>query len=344
MWLECARGLSAAGHATEAIKALEWLVESHPAEPVFRFELSNAHAAVGNYHRARLCWSRSRTRAWTPMSGWPPSCGPPQCAIRGERHLGPARPRPAAGCVAGPAGDGRASSEDVIRFAQIAVDHRVEDPSGAGLAEAEQAIVDALEQSPGDVSLLEHQLLIRQLTGDPRVHDSLRELERVRPDSPLLQAFVEQPTDRQVLEETQARLARLFQDAVQSDPSTRAAALTDLGAEVARFPGEVQRRTAYALALMIAGRHDEAVEQASVGARLAGDDHAMHFNLGQVFLGAGKVKRARKHLLLARQYAVDDEERADADAARPARWLTSRPATRTSTTSSTGSCSRRRTG
>ena len=208
---------------------------------------------------------------------------------------------------------GRASSEDVIRFAQIAVDHRVEDPSGAGLAEAEQAIVDALEQSPGDVSLLEHQLLIRQLTGDPRVHDSLRELERVRPDSPLLQAFVEQPTDRQVLEETQARLARLFQDAVQSDPSTRAAALTDLGAEVARFPGEVQRRTAYALALMIAGRHDEAVEQASVGARLAGDDHAMHFNLGQVFLGAGKVKRARKHLLLARQYAVDDEERADAD-------------------------------
>ena len=311
VWLAYARGLAAVGRPADSVRALQWLVEVVPSEPEFRIELATAHASIGDEQQARQILE-ALLKESLPEAMW----------VRALMRLGSLRSTHWAAAadargrelqrtaLRARIASGEGTPEDVVRLADLALEHRADDLSGAALAEAARAIEDALKRSPDHVALLEQLVLIYVLTSDARRDERLRELERVAPDSPLLEAF---SGDEGARRDAQAALALLLEQVATGDAVTRAAALADFGARVAQFPGDPERRSAYAMALAIAQQHDEAVEQASAAADLAGESHVIHYNVGQVFLRTGRRKRARRHLELAREYASDAVERADAD-------------------------------
>lgn len=314
VWLAYAHGLSGAGEAGDAVKVLEWLVDIDP-EPAYQIHLAEGHAALGNPHRARQILEAllsedipADLRAFAilrvaTLGGAGHYVDPQDARVR-DLQRATLRARIASGA---------GTPEDAIRLTALAIEHRSEDPGGDALVEAARAIEAALERAPGHVSLLEHLVLVQTLTGDARAHRTLLELERVAPDSGLLEAFVDDANLRRDAQQLRSRLGLLLTSVAEGDAARRAAALADLAMGVARFPADPDHRSTYATALMIAGCREEAIEHASVAARLAGDSHAINYNVGQVFLRAGERERAREHLSLAWEYARDDQERADAD-------------------------------
>jgi Flp pilus assembly protein TadD len=314
VWVTYARGLAAAKRPADSVKVLEWLVNVVPSEPALHIELALAHAAIGNDQLARQGLEALlsedvpddvRVIATFRLA----ALGAPGFAVAVDPDVSELQRAALQERIA----SGQVTPDNAIRLTALAIERREEDPSGATLAEAAHVIEDALKRSPGHVQLLEHLVFVYTLTGDERADQALRELESVAPDSPVLAAFRDDEALQHDMQQVRSRLEQLVRTVATGNDQARAAALADLAAGVARFPADPEHRTTYAIALMISGREEEAVAQASVGAGLAGESHAMHYNIGQVFLRAGERERAHEHLRRAREYARDDRERADAE-------------------------------
>ncbi|HEY0464060.1 MAG TPA: hypothetical protein VGC79_07620 [Polyangiaceae bacterium] len=149
------------------------------------------------------------------------------------------------------------------------------------------------------------------LRDDPEgmLDETMRELDRVDPDSDILKALsgvdeVTPSTRAQVA----SRVDALFAQATQGEPASRHSALQGLRQIVANTPQNPAYREAYAFALLANDEHAQALEQARLLARGAGEGHAVHFNIGQIFWFAGDAERGRKHLDLASRYATSPEE------------------------------------
>ncbi|MGP0017721.1 MAG: hypothetical protein ACLPHP_04060 [Candidatus Sulfotelmatobacter sp.] len=94
----------------------------------------------------------------------------------------------------------------------------------------------------------------------------------------------------------------------RDDPPLVEASLRELQKMVVMYAQSPEYRKVYAFALMIAGRHDEALREAEILAALGDDSHDMHFHLGQIFSACGDV-RGLQHLELALQLASSQEDR-----------------------------------
>ncbi len=166
---------------------------------------------------------------------------------------------------------------------------------------------------PLDSGLLEL-LIYCYLRSDPnhRLDDVVLALDKLDPNSEILRTLRSQPNDqaephrRELLD----RAYDLLQLTQQADPTLQAAALEELRKLVARFPENLHYQCLYAFALGGCGQKDEALRQAAIIARNAGDSYSLHFNLGQIFWLVGDQAQGRSHLDLAYAYAPNGNERA----------------------------------
>jgi tetratricopeptide (TPR) repeat protein len=305
VWLRYSRALATAGYRVKQVEVLERLVASEPYDFGLRIELSSALDAIGHHEQAE---QTMRELAPDLPPDVPALVRPRTDRARVELQRNALRSR-----IDG----GHGTADDAVRLAGLALDHYAQEPDGEALNEAARVLEDARTRWPRRVDVLEHLLLVYSVSrAEPgRVGVLAQELEEIAPESPLMRVF--KPVDDWLEHETREShegKRRLLRRAFDRDAGTRAAALEDLRSKVARFPGDLEYRTFYASALMVNGRRAQALEQAAAAAELVEEDnHEMNYNIGQVYLHAGKTRRAREHLLRARASARDDEERADAD-------------------------------
>jgi hypothetical protein len=207
-----------------------------------------------------------------------------------------------------------ADAKDYQRHARLVLRNPPARGEDRSIEEASALLESAHAKFPNDASILE--LLIScYLRSDPerRLDDTVRQLERVAPDSDVLHVL-SAIEDSDAIAYSQAllhRVQRLFEQSQTNDQALRQTALNELRFVVRAFPANSDYRWFYAMALIGAGRLDEALQQAEVMARAADESHSRHFNVAQVFWHCNARECAQHHLDLALQYATTDEERQD---------------------------------
>lgn len=169
------------------------------------------------------------------------------------------------------------------------------------------------QRHPDDASILE--LLINcYLRYDPeqRLERTIRELELVDPESDVLKTLSRRsPEDDDILRRISERINALFEQATAGESSLRQAALNGMRDIVLNAPNNPHYRVAYAFALLANGFQAEALKHATLLSTEIIEEHALHFNLGQIFWMCGDAERGRRHLELALGYAATNEERQD---------------------------------
>ena len=184
-----------------------------------------------------------------------------------------------------------------------------------GLAREAVAVLErATEAYP------EHQALAEMLVAcylrfgpEEKAQEALGTLEQLAPDSEIfrIRDTVDEEGARAFAAEVSQRVENAFRIAASGDSELRAPAVAELRHAVASFPRNRRYRELYAFALMCAGEQEALHQQAERLAAEVPDDHAAHFNLGQMFWRAGDPKRGRHHLDLSLRYAKSDEEKRD---------------------------------
>lgn len=166
---------------------------------------------------------------------------------------------------------------------------------------------------PDAVPILEHLAFVylRMSGAESQLNAIFQKLQRIAPDSPVLQAGQSATDDeaRDFSNRMQERARELMQNCEKDDPPLVEASLRELQKMVIMFAQSPEYRKVYAFALMIAGRNDEARREAEILETAGPDSHDMHFHLGQVFSACGDTARGLQHLELALQSADSEEDR-----------------------------------
>jgi tetratricopeptide (TPR) repeat protein len=182
----------------------------------------------------------------------------------------------------------------------------------------DQDAVSVLEEGhrlfPESVEILEY-LTLCYLRHDPLGHldATLLKLEKLAPHSAALQSLrnIDEQTSAEYYQENSQRAHVLLQHAQSEDVELQSAALHELERMVTRWPSNPEYRTTYAFALMVVGRFEDAIIQATKLIEHAGESHNAHFNIGQIFWICGDESQGRRHLNLALQYARNKQEQED---------------------------------
>lgn len=205
--------------------------------------------------------------------------------------------------------------DDFIALARLLLLRSKLEPAGDWLAEATSALEQGREAFPKEPRIFEL-LVLGYLRHDPdgRLPEALAQLEKIDPDSQVLELLATQDEEKAVAfsENIQQRADGLMRQALESkDNQVREAALQDLGKIVAMYPQNSGYRLLYAFTLMGLERTDLALEEAKLLSNTPSDSHSFHFNLGQVFWICGDPVQGRRHLDLALSYAENEQERQD---------------------------------
>jgi tetratricopeptide (TPR) repeat protein len=170
-------------------------------------------------------------------------------------------------------------------------------------------------EDPQNVEALELLALCYLKTGhEGKLNATLRELERLAPDSRIWQVLDRPIPDAAVDAHTRnirARTSRLFEEVQGGGPGADAA-LESLRTLSRQFPGNMTCHEAAMWALTMTGHVDEGLVHAEWIAQQPDLGHGSHFNVGQIFWHAGQHERAEHHLLEAFHLAADQQEAADA--------------------------------
>jgi tetratricopeptide (TPR) repeat protein len=303
-----ALGLAAVGRHTEAIAVFESLVEAEPDSLLFRMNLATTLSKLRHFQLAR---AHVRHVAEYAADESDRAYAREQLEIldralladEENERLAELRRRREIGSI-----DEEGRVLLVRRLMRRLPRDREED-----LAEEATAVLEeGLDQSQDAVALLEL-LVVPYLRHDPdkRLDRATARLERLAPNSSVLDILGGNLELDAAAPISPDRVNELMGSVMGDDPVLREAAVEDLGAIVASYPGDPYRHSAYAFALCVVGRFDEARRQAERAARDAGEDHVTHFHIGQVLSWTGDKQGAQHHLDLAWRFARNDDDRRD---------------------------------
>ncbi len=309
-WHEYALGLGRAGRHAEAARLFEALVEAAPETALYRRNLGVALSQLGHYQLARVQLQYvaehsadederavARQQVETLDRDF---LADEQNERLAELQLAALRQRRETARI-----DGNGRALLVRRLLRRQPRH----PDEPLIEEATTVLEEGLAESPDAVPLLE--LVVwcyTQLDPHNRLDAAVARLERLAPNSRVIELLGSNLKVDNAASIPPARVGELIKKVMSDDPAVRAAAVEDLGAIVAMYP-DAYRRSAYACALGIVERRDEAKAQAERAAQDAGEDHATHFNIGRVLWVTGDEAAGRHHLDLAWQFARNDDDR-----------------------------------
>ncbi|BCY08915.1 lipopolysaccharide assembly protein LapB [Actinoplanes sp. L3-i22] len=213
--------------------------------------------------------------------------------------------------------EGTASQEQFLLLARHLVAVAAGGSGESGWDEATGLLTSAAERFPDDVRFLE--LLATcylSQSDDERLDPLISQIERLSPESPMLPRLKalfqgRKMEDGPILGPSEPEAEAWLQQAVEGRPSAESA-VQELGRLANRFPGNLQYRVFYALALFVRGHGDEAVRQADALAPLVGRDYIGNYNVGQIYTFCGQPVKGRRHLEIALAVAQTDGDRADA--------------------------------
>jgi hypothetical protein len=208
-----------------------------------------------------------------------------------------------------------AEPDEYVQLARLQIEQESDDLTGmeAAYDQARQTLEQGKKRFPESVPILEHLAFVylRTLNAESQLDAILQKLQRIAPDSQVLQAG-QAANDEEAeafSKRMQGRAWELMKNCEQDDPPLVEASLRELQKMVVMYAMSPEYRKTYAFALMIAGRNDEARRQAEILESLDADSHDMHFHLGQIFSACGDVPRGLRHLELALQSAASQEDR-----------------------------------
>jgi hypothetical protein len=208
-----------------------------------------------------------------------------------------------------------AEPDEYVQLARLQIEQESDDLTGmeAAYDQARQTLEQGKKRFPESVPILEHLAFVylRTLNAESQLDAILQKLQRIAPDSQVLQAG-QAANDEEAeafSKRMQGRAWELMKNCEQDDPPLVEASLRELQKMVVMYAMSPEYRKTYAFALMIAGRNHEARRQAEILESLDADSHDMHFHLGQIFSACGDVPRGLRHLELALQSAASQEDR-----------------------------------
>jgi tetratricopeptide (TPR) repeat protein len=315
-WHLYALGLGEAGQFQDAIHILDQLVESlsdSPERDLYRFnlaatltkaeqqELALYHLRYLGEHGSSETMRDESLDEVLQLEEW-------QRTVEEDRrfqHLRADRLRERV--TSGPA-----DQDDFLQLARSLLKLAGGDTGPSYLDEAISVLEDGRRRFPASVELLEHLTHAYLKADSDRLEATLQELERIAPDSPILDDIRQAvPDEAWFRDEMLHRTGVLLSQAASPDRELAAAAIADLEQIVRQFPANPNYRSAYAMALAMTGRHSEALRQAERLEAEPIDTHGLHLTLGQVFAAVGHRERAKQHFQLALELTESEEERDD---------------------------------
>ncbi|MGB5632742.1 MAG: hypothetical protein WBM86_08200, partial [Waterburya sp.] len=208
------------------------------------------------------------------------------------------------------------SADDFQRLGGLLLQMNASEPGQFWLDEAISVLEQGRQSFPDAVGILEY-LANCYAHKDPDnrldLEKVLDKLEKVAPDSPVLEIFrnTDDSENREFLEQRLQQAHRLLDQSQSEDPKLRTSALRELQKMINMAPNNSDYRVVYAFALTGTGQYEAALQQAQLVAAIAGESHEIHFNLGQIFWMCGDPDRGRHHLELSLHYARNDRQRQD---------------------------------
>jgi tetratricopeptide (TPR) repeat protein len=210
---------------------------------------------------------------------------------------------------------GEAEPDEYVQLARLLLQQEPGDLTKVEAADdqARHILQQGEKRFPESVPILEHLAFVyfRTSGAEGQLNAIFQKLQRIAPDSPVLQAGQSTTDDdaQAFSKRMRGRAYELMQNCEKRDPPLVEASLRELQKMVIMFAQTPEYRKIYTFALMIAGRKDEAQREAEILAALGDDSHDMHFHLGQIFSACGDTPRGLRHLELALQSARSQEDR-----------------------------------
>jgi Flp pilus assembly protein TadD len=306
-------GLATAGRHSDAVRVWGALLEANPENSVLRVNMAVSlgqlgHRQLARYHLTHVAEhgataeDRDLGRGQLDVFDRFSADGEDDARLL-ELQLAAFRQR---------RGEGRMVEQDRLTFARRLLAQSYRDPDGWLLAEAQALLEEGREQAPDSVAVIEL-LTFCYLRHDPegRLDGVIARLEQLAPFSPVLEVlsgdldeYPDRPASSQRVDELMAQVR-------SGDPELSNVAIADLASIVATHPGNADHRSAFAFALALSSRWDEARLQAERAGREAGASHTVHFNVAQILWAAGDKAAGRHHLELARQFASSEGDLED---------------------------------
>ena len=208
---------------------------------------------------------------------------------------------------------GEAEPDEYVQLARLLLQHEsgnlAEVEAATGLAR--QILEQGEKRFPEFAPILEHLTAVyfRTPGAEAEADAILKRLQRVAPDSPVLDLGQSEEEAEAFSKRMRSRAFELMRTCEGKDPQLVEAALRDLQKMVAMFAQTPEYRKTYAFALMIAGRIDDARREAEILASFGDDSHDMHFHLGQIFSACGDEVQGLRYLEQALESAPTQEDR-----------------------------------
>jgi hypothetical protein len=315
-WSDLALGMFQAGYFEDACDLFRKLADLFPEHDVHRINVATCLSQMAQFELCRHELEHVRSHGQTEDGRRTAAellQGLIQWRSKSARDMQFARLRLAALRERVEAAE--AEPDEYVQLARLQIEQELDDLTGmeAAYDQARQTLEQGKKRFPESVPILEHLAFVylRTLNAESQLDAILQKLQRIAPDSQVLQAG-QAANDEEAeafSKRMQGRAWELMKNCEQDDPPLVEASLRELQKMVVMYAMSPEYRKTYAFALMIAGRNDEARRQAEILESLDADSHDMHFHLGQIFSACGDVPRGLRHLELALQSAASQEDR-----------------------------------
>jgi tetratricopeptide (TPR) repeat protein len=315
-WSDLALGMFQAGYFEDACDLFRKLADLFPEHDVHRINVATCLSQMAQFELCRHELEHVRSHGQTEDGRRTAAellQGLIQWRSKSARDMQFARLRLAALRERVEAAE--AEPDEYVQLARLQIEQESDDLTGmeAAYDQARQTLEQGKKRFPESVPILEHLAFVylRTLNAESQLDAILQKLQRIAPDSQVLQAG-QAANDEEAeafSKRMQGRAWELMKNCEQDDPPLVEASLRELQKMVVMYAMSPEYRKTYAFALMIAGRNDEARRQAEILESLDADSHDMHFHLGQIFSACGDVPRGLRHLELALQSAASQEDR-----------------------------------
>lgn len=315
-WNVLALGLQAAGRLEDAIDIFKQLIEAFPDRDIYRLSLATAYSQAGQfelcqYHLRYLeehgASEEMRTVAKQQLAGMERFLKKTTLDEQLQRlQIASLRERVQADGV---------RADDYQKLGRLLLLRERQGFEDVSLDETTTILEQGQKRFPNAEGILEL-LVACYLRKDPlnRLEPALKKLEKINPDSRLLQlvANIDDADSAAHAQQMSRRMQELMMQVQSANPELRKAAIEELRKIVTMYPSNLDYRLTYAFALCIVGQKTEAMQQAELLDQNDIPSHVYHFNLGQIFWLCGDPVRGRQHLDLSLQYASNDQEKQDA--------------------------------
>lgn len=269
-WNLLGLGLQAASRFEEAIKIFEYLVESFLGQDVYRLNLATTYSQAGQfelcrYHLQELAEHGSTEESrklgqeqLEELEHWLKQTE--QDTMLRQLQLESLRKR-IQSC--------QGSADDFQRLGGLLLQMNASEPGQFWLDEAISVLEQGRQSFPDAVGILEY-LANCYAHKDPDnrldLEKVLDKLEKVAPDSPVLEIFrnTDDSENREFLEQRLQQAHRLLDQSQSEDPKLRTSALRELQKMINMAPNNSDYRVVYAFALTGTGQYEAALQQAQL--------------------------------------------------------------------------------